>query len=97
MMKVLLQYYDNVRLYDEHNSPFEDLKAISNLAFDQLRDLRHRGAFSTVASTFASVCLSCSRSPEVRTAALPALFFQVRLFSSCGSKLIHSSAAWIVF
>lgn len=29
---------------------------IGNLAFEQLANLRHRGAFTTVASTFATCC-----------------------------------------
>ncbi|KAH7348481.1 HEAT repeat protein-like protein [Rhexocercosporidium sp. MPI-PUGE-AT-0058] len=32
---------------------------IANLSFDQLSTLRHRGAFSTVASTFAACCQAC--------------------------------------
>ncbi|KAK7544770.1 putative death-receptor fusion protein-domain-containing protein [Phyllosticta citribraziliensis] len=38
---------------------FEDL---GKLCFTQLAELRHRGAFSTVAQTFAAFCLRCSRS-----------------------------------
>lgn len=32
---------------------------IANLSFEQLTTLRHRGAFSTVTSTFAACCQAC--------------------------------------
>ena len=36
--------------------PFEVFKRIGELTFEQLSTLRHRGAFSTVALTFARCC-----------------------------------------
>ncbi|KAI9782363.1 MAG: hypothetical protein M1839_005236 [Geoglossum umbratile] len=36
-----------------------DIKAIGQLTFTQLAELRHRGAFSTVSSTFATCCQRC--------------------------------------
>lgn len=34
----------------------QDFENIGNLTFDQLSNLRHRGAFTTVSQTFASCC-----------------------------------------
>ncbi|KAF2144155.1 uncharacterized protein K452DRAFT_316890 [Aplosporella prunicola CBS 121167] len=39
-----------------------DFESLGKLCFVQLAELRHRGAFSTVAQTFAACCLRCSRS-----------------------------------
>lgn len=36
--------------------PLEIFKSIGELTFEQLSSLRHRGAFSTVALTFARCC-----------------------------------------
>lgn len=41
---------------------YSDLQTIGDLAFSQLAELRHRGAFSTVSQTFSS---SCKRFVEV--------------------------------
>ncbi len=38
------------------DSQHQDLKRIGDLAFTQLAELRHRGAFSTVSQTFADCC-----------------------------------------
>ena len=40
-----------------------DLRRIGDLTFVQLAELRHRGAFSTVAQTFAQCCIKCTSSP----------------------------------
>lgn len=42
------------------------LKLLGDLCFTQLVELRHRGAFSTVAQTFASCCIRCHRAPNYR-------------------------------
>jgi hypothetical protein len=46
----------------------DDVKRIGDLAFTQLAELRHRGAFSTVSQTFAACCLAamqiCPASPR---------------------------------
>ncbi|KAF2164711.1 hypothetical protein M409DRAFT_67812 [Zasmidium cellare ATCC 36951] len=42
------------RKVDEH-----ELQQISNLCFTQLAELRHRGAFSTVAQTWMTCCMQC--------------------------------------
>lgn len=36
-----------------------DIQEIGNLAFSQLAELRHRGAFSTVSQTFVACCKIC--------------------------------------
>ena len=38
---------------------YSDLQKIGDLAFSQLAQLRHRGAFSTVSQTFSSSCKRC--------------------------------------
>ena len=41
-----------------------DAAQIGDLLFMQLTDLRHRGAFSTVAQTFALLTAKCGQAPE---------------------------------
>ncbi|MCJ1314415.1 hypothetical protein MMC25_008097 [Agyrium rufum] len=41
-----------------------ELSSMGGLSFTQLAQLRHRGAFSTVAQTFAACCLYCARSRD---------------------------------
>lgn len=43
------------------DSRYDDFKRIGDLAFTQLAELRHRGAFSTVAQTFTACCLAAAR------------------------------------
>lgn len=45
-----------------------EFEGLGKLCFLQLAELRHRGAFSTVAQTFAAFCLRCNRSsdPEIK-------------------------------
>ena len=38
---------------------YKDLEMIGDLAFSQLSELRHRGAFSTVSQTFSNCCKRC--------------------------------------
>ncbi|KAL8937107.1 MAG: hypothetical protein Q9211_003859 [Gyalolechia sp. 1 TL-2023] len=49
------------------------------LALEQLAELRHRGAFSTVSQTFAECCLWCARSDDSETQALPKEWYQKTL------------------
>ncbi|KAI9723327.1 MAG: hypothetical protein M1812_001210 [Candelaria pacifica] len=51
----------------------KDIRRISSLTFDQLTQLRHRGAFSVVSSTFAACCQRCSHSNDLGLAELPFL------------------------
>ncbi|KAL9102416.1 MAG: hypothetical protein Q9163_002437 [Psora crenata] len=53
-------------------------RQLGDLAFQQLAELRHRGAFSTVSQTFASWCVSCINSSIPGIAALPKMFYHVR-------------------
>lgn len=43
----------------------EDLERLARLAFTQLTELRHRGAFSAVAHTYAACCLRCHQSGRI--------------------------------
>lgn len=54
---------------------FERLGA---LCFTQLLELRHRGAHSTVAQTFAAFCRRCATSKIPKLQALPEAWYQVR-------------------
>ncbi|KAH0562941.1 hypothetical protein GP486_002501 [Trichoglossum hirsutum] len=42
-----------------------DIRAIGQLSFTQLAELRHRGAFSTVSLTFAACCQRCYREKHI--------------------------------
>ncbi|KAI9734539.1 MAG: hypothetical protein M1834_002140 [Cirrosporium novae-zelandiae] len=55
---------------------FEDFKSVGGLCFTQLAELRHRGAFSTVSSTFASCCQRCIKSDDKSVAGLPFSWYQ---------------------
>ncbi|KAI9702424.1 MAG: hypothetical protein M1836_000903 [Candelina mexicana] len=56
-----------------------DIQIISSLTFEQLTQLRHRGAFSVVSSTFAACCHRCSNSKDVGLAQLPSLWYRETL------------------
>lgn len=56
----------------------EDYKRIGALSFAELAELRHRGAFSTVAQTFTACCISCVSSQDPDIAVLPKIWFNVR-------------------
>jgi hypothetical protein len=51
---------------------FELFKQLGNLTFEQLSNLRHRGAFSTVATTF-SVCCKLTQSKSLAQSGGPGL------------------------
>lgn len=58
-----------------------------DLAFTELAELRHRGAFSTVSQTFAMCCLRCAESEDPETRALPKAWYKV------GFSYLRSSVA----
>lgn len=55
-----------------------DYEKIGRSSFTQLAELRHRGAFSTVAQTFSTCCQRCGQSSNPEIAGLPELWYQVR-------------------
>lgn len=62
LLSAILSEYEPVKGTTEHDAVLEKL---GNLCFTQLAELRHRGAFSTVAQTWAACCLRCQ---NLRTA-----------------------------
>ena len=54
-----------------------DFRRLGSLAFAQLKELRHKGAFSTVAQTFALCCIKCAQSHDAETRKLPELWYHV--------------------
>ena len=54
-----------------------DFETIGTLSFVQLSELRHRGAFSTVAQTFAACCLRCAENKNSEISSLPDMWYQV--------------------
>ncbi|EAS34462.3 HEAT repeat protein [Coccidioides immitis RS] len=73
---------------------YETLSKIGKLSFEQLAELRHRGAFSTVSQTFASCCLRCFQSDDAATRALPAAWYKdtVGIIYDQASRLTRRSA-----
>jgi hypothetical protein len=72
----------------------EDFEQVGQSSFTQLAELRHRGAFSTVSSTFAICCQRCSHSKEPSIQELPRAWYQrakKTIFESA-SKLTRRSA-----
>jgi hypothetical protein len=57
----------------------EQAESAGRLCFMQLVELRHRGAFSTVAQTFAACCRRFSTAEEEGLKRLPDIWYQVRL------------------
>ena len=53
-------------------------KTFGDLAFTELRELRHRGAFSTVSQTFADCCIRCVETKDSETQALPREWYKVK-------------------
>lgn len=58
----------------------EKLQKIGALAFTQLAELRHRGAFSTVSQTFAACCILCAQRKSPSITELPRHWYQVCSF-----------------
>jgi hypothetical protein len=56
---------------------YEDFKCMGDLAFEQLAELRHRGAFSIVSQTFEACCVQCAASKNPAVQRLPGLWYQV--------------------
>lgn len=52
-------------------------RQFGELAFTELAELRHRGAFSTVSQTFAMCCLRCAESEVPETRALTKEWYYV--------------------
>lgn len=50
---------------------------LGRLCFTQLLELRHRGAHSTVAQTFAAFCRRCTTSKIAKLQALPEVWYRV--------------------
>ncbi|WEW57008.1 hypothetical protein PRK78_002467 [Emydomyces testavorans] len=70
------------------------LLRIGSLSFEQLTELRHRGAFSTVSQTFASCCQRCVQSDDAAAQDLPAGWYKetVGIIYDQGSQLTRRSA-----
>lgn len=63
---------------DDHSLITPELfDKLGRLCFTQLLELRHRGAFSTVAQTFAVFCRRCATSNIASLRALPDTWYQV--------------------
>ncbi|KAL8686368.1 MAG: hypothetical protein Q9218_007155 [Villophora microphyllina] len=54
-------------------------RQFGDLAFTELAELRHRGAFSTVSQTFALCCFHCAESEDPETQALPRKWYEKTL------------------
>ncbi|KAF2015270.1 HEAT repeat protein-like protein [Aaosphaeria arxii CBS 175.79] len=59
----------------------EEFEKLGKSCFTQLVELRHRGAFSTVAQTFAAFCRRCASSDDQTLRALPLRWYQEALSS----------------
>ena len=66
-----------------HGLSRDDFRRIGGLAFTQLAELRHRGAFSTVSQTFAFCCAKCTEAEDSDINQLPEEWYKVNchLFS----------------
>ncbi|PCH00030.1 Armadillo-like helical [Penicillium occitanis (nom. inval.)] len=71
-----------------------DFETIGTLSFVQLSELRHRGAFSTVAQTFAACCLRCAENKSPEISSLPDMWYQnsLKMIQHYASKLTRRSA-----
>ncbi|KAI9376069.1 putative death-receptor fusion protein-domain-containing protein [Aspergillus egyptiacus] len=72
----------------------DDFESIGRSSFTQLAELRHRGAFSTVAQTFATCCQRCGQSNNAEISVLPLLWYQEakKIIFETASKLTRRSA-----
>lgn len=73
---------------------YADFEKVGRLSFTQLAELRHRGAFSTVSTTFATCCQRCSSSTDPSIQKLPVDWYQQAkstIFEHAG-KLTRRSA-----
>ncbi|KAL8825138.1 MAG: hypothetical protein Q9191_004596 [Dirinaria sp. TL-2023a] len=62
-----------------HGLDHDDFERLGSLSLIQLAELRHKGAFSTVAQTFALCCVQCAKNYDVETRRLPELWYQETL------------------
>ncbi|KAL2863435.1 THADA/TRM732 family protein [Aspergillus lucknowensis] len=71
-----------------------DYEKIGRSSFTQLAELRHRGAFSTVAQTFSTCSQRCGQSNNPEISALPLLWYQEakKIIFETASKLTRRSA-----
>ncbi|KAL3463956.1 putative death-receptor fusion protein-domain-containing protein [Aspergillus heterothallicus] len=72
----------------------DDYAKIGKSSFTQLAELRHRGAFSTVAQTFATCSQRCGQSINPEISALPLIWYQEakKIIFETASKLTRRSA-----
>ncbi|KAL4803456.1 putative death-receptor fusion protein-domain-containing protein [Aspergillus unguis] len=72
----------------------DDYETIGRSSFTQLAELRHRGAFSTVAQTFSTCCQRCGQSKNPEIHALPESWYQEakKIIFETASKLTRRSA-----
>ena len=75
---------------DEPILSHNDFEEIGWLTFTQLAELRHRGAFSTVARTFAICCAKCIQAKDHETSRLPKKWYKVSIFYSEASRLLNA-------
>lgn len=70
------------------------LKWAGDFSFQQLADLRHRGAFSVVSQTFSSICQQCGASVHPQVRALRQVWYKrtQHLIRTLGSKTTRRSA-----
>lgn len=80
--------------YAPNGLTYADLQRIGRLSFIQLAELRHRGAFSTVATTFAFCCQRCGESKDSDIRMLPKGWYRdvLDLISEQSNKLTRRSA-----
>ena len=64
---------------EEPGLTHDDFEDIGWLTFTQLAELRHRGAFSTVARTFAVCCAKCIQAKDPETSRLPEKWYKVSI------------------
>ncbi|OJD36189.1 heat repeat protein [Diplodia corticola] len=71
-----------------------EFEGLGKLCFLQLAELRHRGAFATVAQTFAAFCLRCSRSSDPGIKKLLDVWYEetLRCIRDKGSMITRRSA-----
>jgi hypothetical protein len=67
---------------------YGDFKAIGQLCFTQLAELRHRGAFSTVSQTFVTCCHQCEQSGDPSILMLPGRWLNVSSIIPVSSMII---------
>lgn len=82
---LLLYALLQVDIGTENNEPslsHDDFEDIGRLTFTQLAELRHRGAFSTVARTFAVCCVKCIQAKDPEINRLPEKWYKVSILYS---------------